>query len=173
MSFELGLKIMLALYVIVALAMTTLILLQRGQGAQAGSGFGGGASATVFGSRGSANFLSISTKWLAVLFFALSIGMGMYISHNSKQAPSVQDLGVMADADKAASGAAKPAAGASDVPVAPATVTDVPTAAPAASDVPAATDANATTPALDVETPAAAKPEELRQNETTPPASSN
>jgi preprotein translocase subunit SecG len=171
MSFELGLKIMLALYVIVALAMTTLILLQRGQGAQAGSGFGGGASATVFGSRGSANFLSISTKWLAVLFFALSIGMGMYISHNSKQAPSVQDLGVMADADKA--DAAKPASGASDVPVAPATVTDVPTAAPAASDVPAATDANATAPALDVEQPAAAKPEELRQNETTPPASSN
>ena len=76
MSFELGLKILLALYVVVALAMIGLILLQRGSGAQAGSGFGGGASATVFGSRGSANFLSSSTKWLAVLFFALSIGMG-------------------------------------------------------------------------------------------------
>jgi preprotein translocase subunit SecG len=108
MSFELGLKIMLALYVIVALAMIGLILLQRGSGAQAGSGFGGGASATVFGSRGSANFLSSSTKWLAILFFALSIGMGVYISHNAKKTGSATDLGVMAGAEAATAPAAPP-----------------------------------------------------------------
>ena len=44
--------------------------MQRGAGAQAGSGFGGGASGTVFGSRGSSNFLSKATKWLAIAFFA-------------------------------------------------------------------------------------------------------
>ncbi|MBK7145530.1 MAG: preprotein translocase subunit SecG [Xanthomonadales bacterium] len=111
MSFELGLKILLALYVVVALAMIGLILLQRGQGAQAGSGFGSGASATVFGSRGSANFLSISTKWLAVLFFALSIGMGVYISRNSKAVPGATDLGVMGQADAAAGDAKAPVTG--------------------------------------------------------------
>ena len=171
MSFELGLKIMLALYVIVALSMIGLILLQRGQGAQAGSGFGGGASATVFGSRGSSNFLSISTKWLAVLFFALSIGMGMYISHNSKPVGGTeQDLGVMSDAEKAAAAAAKVAPPASDVPVAPAASTDVPVSAPAAGDVPAA---SATAPAADVEKPADVKSDAQPEIEKPAPASSN
>lgn len=157
MSFELGLKIMLALYVIVALAMIGLILLQRGAGAQVGSGFGGGASATVFGSRGSANFLSSSTKWLAVLFFALSIGMGVYISHNAKTTGNAADLGVMAGAEPAATETAPPAA------------TDVPAAPAATSDVPAATDATAAAPeAQNVE---AAKDE--KTNESAQPESSN
>jgi preprotein translocase subunit SecG len=161
MSFELGLKIMLALYVIVALAMIGLILLQRGSGAQAGSGFGGGASATVFGSRGSANFLSSSTKWLAILFFALSIGMGVYISHNAKKTGSATDLGVMAGAETAAAPAA-PAAG------------DVPVASAPTSDVPVATDANvapAATP--EVEAPSDPKTGESTTNESTGPESSN
>jgi len=64
-------------YVLIAVAMIVLILLQRGAGAAAGSGFGGGASATVFGARGSANFLSRSTAVLAALFFLLSLGMGI------------------------------------------------------------------------------------------------
>ena len=38
-----------------------LVLLQRGKGAEAGTGFGAGASGTVFGARGSANFLSRAT----------------------------------------------------------------------------------------------------------------
>ena len=58
------------LFVLVAIAMIALILMQRGAGASAGSGFGGGASSTVFGARGSANFLSKATKWLAIAFFA-------------------------------------------------------------------------------------------------------
>ncbi len=57
-------------YVLVALAMIALILMQRGAGAAAGSGFGAGASGTVFGSQGASNFLSKSTKWLAVVFSA-------------------------------------------------------------------------------------------------------
>ncbi|MCC6562888.1 MAG: preprotein translocase subunit SecG [Xanthomonadales bacterium] len=159
MSFELGLKILLALYVVVALAMIGLILLQRGQGAQAGSGFGSGASATVFGSRGSANFLSISTKWLAVLFFALSIGMGVYISRNSKAVPGATDLGVMGQADAAAGDAKAPVTGSPEVPVAPAAASDVPTAAADAS-VPAAS--------ADVEVPKAEV-----EGETKPVESSN
>lgn len=63
------------IYVLIAIAMVALILMQRGAGAQAGSGFGGGASATVFGARGSANFLSKATKWLAIAFFVISLGM--------------------------------------------------------------------------------------------------
>ncbi|MBL0030279.1 MAG: preprotein translocase subunit SecG [Rhodanobacteraceae bacterium] len=164
MSFELGLKILLALYVVVALAMIGLILLQRGSGAQAGSGFGGGASATVFGSRGSANFLSSSTKWLAVLFFALSIGMGVYISHNAKKtAGAAADLGVMGAAQTPAEvvkPAAAPAPANGDVPVAP-----TPT-----SDVPAATDAKVAAP---VDTTQVEATDDAKTNESTQPESSN
>lgn len=84
------------LYVLVAIAMVVLILMQRGSGAQAGSGFGGGASSTVFGSRGSSNFLTKSTKWLGVLFFVISMGMAMYASKNATGTLDAKpDLGVM------------------------------------------------------------------------------
>jgi len=95
-------------YVLVAIAMVVLILLQRGAGAAAGSGFGGGASATVFGARGSANFLSKSTAVLALLFFSISMGMAMYASRMAQTTPSMDDLGVM--------GRMQPA---SEVPAAP------------------------------------------------------
>ncbi|GLQ93582.1 preprotein translocase subunit SecG [Dyella acidisoli] len=86
-------------YILIAAAMIVLILMQRGAGADAGSGFGAGASATVFGARGSANFLSRSTAVLAALFFALSLGMGIYLKANGstiRQQQQNNDLGVMA-----------------------------------------------------------------------------
>ena len=49
------------------------VLLQRGKGAETGAAFGSGASGTVFGARGSANFLSRVTAVLATLFFATSL----------------------------------------------------------------------------------------------------
>jgi preprotein translocase subunit SecG len=85
-------------YILIAAAMIVLILMQRGAGADAGSGFGAGASATVFGARGSANFLSRSTAVLAALFFALSLGMGIYLKINGgtiRQQQANSDLGVM------------------------------------------------------------------------------
>lgn len=83
-------------YVLIAVAMIALILMQRGAGADAGSGFGGGASSTVFGARGSANFLSRSTAVLAGMFFLLSLGMGMYHSRPATVGNGSDDLGVMA-----------------------------------------------------------------------------
>ena len=126
-------------YILVAAAMIVLILMQRGAGADAGSGFGGGASATVFGARGSSNFMSRTTGILAGVFFVLSLGMGMYLSHSGAPKASDNDLGVMAGLAKSAPASqnAQPAASTnSDVPQAakPAGKTDVPAApAPAAS----------------------------------------
>ncbi|MBP8097749.1 MAG: preprotein translocase subunit SecG [Arenimonas sp.] len=97
------------LYVLIAIAMIVLILLQRGAGAQAGSGFGAGASGTVFGARGSANFLSSTTKWLAAVFFGMSLFMAWQASHNAKRAPDQVDLGVMSDLPAAAGKPAAPA----------------------------------------------------------------
>ena len=85
------------LYIAIAVAMVVLILLQRGAGAQAGSGFGAGASGTVFGARGSANFLTKATKWLAFVFFGLSLFMAWKAVNINRPAAAEADIGVMAD----------------------------------------------------------------------------
>ena len=52
-----------------------LVLLQHGKGADMGAAFGSGSSGSVFGSAGSANFMSRTTAILAVIFFISSIGL--------------------------------------------------------------------------------------------------
>ena len=134
-------------YVLIAIAMIALILLQRGAGANAGSGFGGGASATVFGARGSANFLSRSTAVLAGLFFLLSLGMGIYLGRSDGNVQQQSDLGVMAGVATPDQPDAASPAPAGDVPAptasAPAASSDTPAATPdkpaATADKPAAT----------------------------------
>ena len=63
----------LVVHVLIAIAMTGFILLQQGKGAEMGASFGAGSSQTVFGSAGSAGFLTKATAVLALIFFATSI----------------------------------------------------------------------------------------------------
>ena len=86
----------LVAHVLIAAAIIGLVLLQKGKGADAGAGFGAGASGTVFGSRGSANFLSRSTAVLAALFFASSLALA-YLNSNQQVATSVLDSVVVED----------------------------------------------------------------------------
>ncbi|KFA59877.1 preprotein translocase subunit SecG [Gilliamella sp. Choc4-2] len=65
--------LLIAGYLIIALVIIILVLIQRGKGADMGSSFGAGASATLFGSSGSGNFLTHATAILGVLFFVISI----------------------------------------------------------------------------------------------------
>jgi preprotein translocase subunit SecG len=82
--------ILVIVQVLVAVALVGLILIQHGKGADAGAAFGSGASGTVFGARGSANFLSRTTGWLATVFFAASLALA-YLVHGEKQGTSVLD----------------------------------------------------------------------------------
>lgn len=119
-------------YVLVAIAIIALVLMQRGSGAQAGSGFGAGASGTVFGARGASNFLSKSTKWLAITFFGISLFMAWYATHSARPTTE-QNLGVMSQ-----QAAPAPAAPVGELPRS-STVPSTPIEAPAApSTVPAA-----------------------------------
>ena len=52
-----------------AVSIVCFVLLQRGKGADMGAAFGGGSSQSVFGSQGSASFLSRITAGLAAVFF--------------------------------------------------------------------------------------------------------
>jgi preprotein translocase subunit SecG len=67
-------------HILVALGLIGLVLLQQGKGADIGAAFGSGASNTVFGARGSANFLSRSTAVLAVMFFVTSLSMAYFVT---------------------------------------------------------------------------------------------
>ncbi|MEW6167847.1 MAG: preprotein translocase subunit SecG [Pseudomonadota bacterium] len=82
--------ILIVVQVLVAVALVGLILLQHGKGADAGAAFGSGASGTVFGSRGSANFLSRATGGLATVFFAVSLALA-YLVHGEREPESVVD----------------------------------------------------------------------------------
>ncbi len=82
--------ILVIVQVLVAVALVGLILIQHGKGADAGAAFGSGASGTVFGARGSANFLSRTTGWLATVFFAASLALA-YLVHGEKEGASVLD----------------------------------------------------------------------------------
>jgi len=72
-------------HLFLAIGLVGLVLMQHGKGADAGAAFGSGASATVFGARGSANFLSRSTAILAALFFVTSMALAYYSTQVSEQ----------------------------------------------------------------------------------------
>lgn len=83
-------SILLILHVLMALALIGLILIQHGKGADAGASFGGGASGTVFGSQGSASFLTRATAILATVFFANSFLLS-FLSTSEVQTTSLVD----------------------------------------------------------------------------------
>ena len=70
--------VVIVVHLLAALGLVGLVLVQQGKGADAGASFGAGASATVFGSQGSATFLSRFTAILAAVFFATSLGLAFF-----------------------------------------------------------------------------------------------
>jgi len=78
----------LVAHVLIAAAIIGLVMLQKGKGADAGAGFGAGASGTVFGARGSGNFLSRSTAIAAAAFFATSMTLA-YLNRDVQVAESL------------------------------------------------------------------------------------
>ncbi len=118
--------LLLIFHVIVAAALISFILLQQGKGAAQGAAFGAGASATVFGSRGAASFMSRTTAVLALVFFTNCLVLAFLASHH-KQAPSLVDR--IAAAPPAATAPAQPTESVkapADSATAPATAPDLP-----------------------------------------------
>ena len=109
--------VVLILHVIAAVGIIGLVLVQHGKGADVGAAFGTGSAGSVFGSSGSANFLSRMTAVLALVFFMTSIGLS-YL--NTRKTAG---KGVMANqpaATQSAPDKAPGTPGASDVPTVPA-----------------------------------------------------
>jgi preprotein translocase subunit SecG len=112
-------NIVLVVHIIVAGMIIGLVLLQRGKGAEAGTGFGAGASGTVFGARGSANFLSRATGVLATVFFITSLTLA-YLSTQRTAPTSLLDAPAQtAPTPQAPSGATPAPPAATDLPQLP------------------------------------------------------
>jgi preprotein translocase subunit SecG len=88
-------NVILVLHVLIAASLVGLVLLQQGKGADVGAAFGSGASSTVFGSQGSASFLTRTTGILAALFFVTSLSLA-YLATRGAEPTSVLDSGVPA-----------------------------------------------------------------------------
>ena len=84
-------EIILTVHIIIAFLLITLVLLQHGKGADAGANFGGGGSSSqsVFGSGGTATFLSRLTAVVATLFFVTSLTLAYLASQQAKGYQSV------------------------------------------------------------------------------------
>ena len=108
-------ELIIVVYLLVALAIIGLVLIQQGKGADMGASFGAGASASLFGSSGSGNFLTRATSILARVFFVLSLVIGNLSTSRVKHDEEWKNL--------------------SDTP-AEVEVAPVPTKTPASSDVP-------------------------------------
>lgn len=77
-------------HVITAVVLIGLVLIQHGKGADMGAAFGSGSAGSLFGSSGSANFLSRSTAVAATIFFITSLSL-TYLYAKPTQSAGVMD----------------------------------------------------------------------------------
>ncbi len=80
--------LLFVLQVLVSVALIGLILIQHGKGADAGAAFGSGSSSTVFGSSGSASFLTKITTGLAIVFLGNSLFLAYLATQNIQTVPT-------------------------------------------------------------------------------------
>lgn len=81
--------IILVIDILSAVGLVALVLLQQGKGADMGAAFGAGASQTLFGARGSANFLSRTTAVLAAVFFLSNMALAWLATSEQREATGV------------------------------------------------------------------------------------
>jgi preprotein translocase subunit SecG len=117
-------QFILAFHLILAFTLIGLVLVQHGKGADAGAAFGSGASGTVFGSSGSANFLTRLTTAVALLFAITSIGLTLIATKAPKPETLIdkldkQETVVIPDAPVGSSGLPEPVAPQSELPATP------------------------------------------------------
>lgn len=80
-------------HILAALGVIGLVLMQHGKGADMGAAFGSGSSGSLFGSSGSANFLSRATAVFAAVFFLTSLTLTYFSSHKSKPVGVMESQG--------------------------------------------------------------------------------
>ena len=86
-------NLILIIHVVASLAVIGLVLIQHGKGADAGAAFGGGSSGSVFGARGSSNFLTRATSISVTVFFCTSIALA-FVASSKHETSAAFDIAV-------------------------------------------------------------------------------
>ncbi len=103
--------VLIVIHVLICIALAIVVLLQAGKGGGLSGAFGGAGAQTVLGKRGAATFLSRLTRWVAVGFMLLSLGLAfIYSSPNTTVAP-VEDQATEEGEEAAPDGEGQPADG--------------------------------------------------------------
>ncbi len=76
--------VLIVIHLMVVIALIAVVLLQRSEGGALGMGGGGGGGGGFMSARGAANALTRTTTILAAVFFATSIGLGIWARHESR-----------------------------------------------------------------------------------------
>ena len=119
-------NLLLVIHLIIAVTIVVLVLLQQGKGADMGAAFGGGSSQSLFGARGSANFLSRATSILVATFFTTSLVLAFLYTRQGEDR-SILEGSIIEQVqepagdvpDEAAQATEETASGESDVPAIP------------------------------------------------------
>lgn len=167
--------LLLVIQILSAFTIIGLVLMQHGKGADMGSSFGSGSAGSLFGASGAANFLSRTTKWAAVLFFAVTTGLAYFSYAPNRAKEKAEETGVMQgyqdlSVPQLGDTPVNNAGGAAAVPSAPVTPGAQVPAAP--QDAPVAPAENAVPQQPEAATPAAepeAAPVEPQQAEAVQP----
>ena len=106
---------LLVFFLLISIGLVALIMLQQGKGADMGASFGAGASATLFGSNGSGNFMTRMTALLATLFFVISLILGNMSTNQGHTGSEWENLGPPAKTGQTTAPVA-PAKPSSDIP---------------------------------------------------------
>ncbi|MFS1538566.1 MAG: preprotein translocase subunit SecG [Candidatus Phlomobacter fragariae] len=107
---------LLVIFLLVSIALICMIVLQQGKGADMGASFGAGASATLFGSSGSGNFMTRITAIFAALFFVISLILGNLTSNKSVTGSKWENIGEPVKVEKPTGVPTAPVTPTSDIP---------------------------------------------------------
>lgn len=110
-------KLFFITHIMVCFSLIGLILIQQGKGAETGASFGSGASQTVFGSQGSANFVTRATAVMTALFFITCLTLGYFAFRHQKES-RIDSLMPQIEQQSTSKASAKPTVD-SDIPEVP------------------------------------------------------
>lgn len=77
---------LIVVHVLLCVGLCITVLLQAGKGGGLSGAFGGAGAQTVLGKRGAATFLAKLTRWMAIGFMLLSLGLAFIYSAASPAA---------------------------------------------------------------------------------------
>ncbi|MFP3019131.1 MAG: preprotein translocase subunit SecG [Arsenophonus sp.] len=106
----------LIIFLLVSIVLISMIMLQQGKNIAIGSSFSTGASATLFGSSGTGNFMTRMIVIFATLFFVMSLVLGNLTSNKNVSGSKWENIGEPSKIEKSIEVLKAPVSPTTDIP---------------------------------------------------------